>query len=156
MKPFQFRLEKLLRVRCELRDRLREELAMAIHAQRILEERLQQVESEIADQRSRRTETAQQRILQVERLIQSERYELVLTFQKQELHSQIQQVSDEMETRREALVEADREVKVLEKLREKQLAEHRLLEARDEQRQLDEMGTQRAIRVARALREDEY
>lgn len=128
---------------------------MAIHALRILEERLQQVETEIGEQRMRRNETAQQRDLQVEKLIQSERYELVLTFQKQELHNQIQQVSEEMETRRETLVEADREVKVLEKLREKQMAGHQLLVARDEQRQLDEMGTQRAIRAARALRDGE-
>ena len=155
MKPFEFRLEKVLKLRCDHRDRMREELAMAVHAIRILEERNQQIEAEISEQRVRRHETAQERELKVERLIQSERYELVLTIQQQEIQSQIQQVSEEMETRRGALIEADREVKVLEKLREKQQQAHQKLEARADQQQLDEIGIQRAIRMARAARESE-
>jgi flagellar export protein FliJ len=55
-------------------------------------------------------------------------------------------VGAEIERRREVLVEADRDVRVLEKLREKQTERHRYEENRREIRQLDEVAQLRATR----------
>ena len=52
----------------------------------------------------------------------------------------------EIERRRQALVEADREVRVLEKLRERQLEQHRREEELRETKRLDEVVTQQAFR----------
>jgi flagellar export protein FliJ len=48
-----------------------------------------------------------------------------------------------------ALIEADREVRVLEKLRERQLEQHRESESRREVRQIDEVA-QRSARQVRS------
>ena len=53
------------------------------------------------------------------------------------------QLNEEIERRRAALVEADREVRVLEKLRERKWSEHQTAELRHELRQLDEVAVQR-------------
>jgi flagellar FliJ protein len=73
-------------------------------------------------------------------LLASHRYELVLKTRAKQLAEQIVQVQGEVERRRQALVEADRQVRVLEKLRERRQAELALSEARLEQRQIDEQA----------------
>jgi flagellar FliJ protein len=73
-------------------------------------------------------------------LLASHRYELVLKSRAMQLAEQIVQVQGEVERRRLALVEADRQVRVLEKLRERRRVEHAAGEARLEQRQLDEQA----------------
>ena len=74
----------------------------------------------------------------VDLLIASHRYELVLKAQAQQLAGQIEQVRAEVARRRQILVEADRQVRVLDKLRERQQAAHNLREERREQKLLDE------------------
>jgi flagellar export protein FliJ len=54
-------------------------------------------------------------------------------------------VTAEVDRRRQSLVEADREVKVLEKLREQQLARHNTEQAKREIKQLDAVAIQLAI-----------
>ena len=56
-----------------------------------------------------------------------------------------QAVQTEIEQRRRAVVDANREVRVLETLREKQLDQHRRDENRREIRQLDETAGRRAV-----------
>ena len=76
-------------------------------------------------------------------LLQTHRYELLLTTQKVASEKQMIQVRAEVEKRRETLVEADRQVRVLEKLREKQLVAYQQLEFKQEVKQLDEVALQR-------------
>ena len=52
----------------------------------------------------------------------------------------------EIERRRQALVEADREVRVLEKLRQRQAEQHRRDEDLREVKRLDEVASQQAFR----------
>ncbi len=68
------------------------------------------------------------------------RYELLLRAQQQDLLQQQQVVDAELLRRHQALVEANREVRALELLREKQWARHRDEEARQEMKQLDEVA----------------
>src|SRR5438128_11425206 len=76
----------------------------------------------------------------VDALLQTHRYELVLTAQRRQLAAQIAQVEAESERRRQALVEADRQLRVLEKLRERQAAAHRKEAARRAVKQFDELA----------------
>ncbi len=64
--------------------------------------------------------------------------------QRSQLDGQRETLATEIEHRRLALVEANREVRVLEKLREKQVTRHRRDENRRETKVLDEVAGRRA------------
>jgi flagellar FliJ protein len=76
----------------------------------------------------------------VDSLLQTHRYELVLSTKRKQLATQIQQVQTEIERRRLVVVEADRQVRVLEKLRERQALHHRQETDRQEAKLYDEMA----------------
>jgi len=78
--------------------------------------------------------------IDVDGLLHARRYELLLRAQQQDLLQQQQVVDAEILRRQQALVEANREVRALELLREKQWARHRDEEARQEMKQLDEVA----------------
>jgi flagellar export protein FliJ len=64
----------------------------------------------------------------------------VLRSQLAAFEQQSSQVAEEVERRRQALLEADREYRVIEKLREKLRQRHRMETERREQRNLDEVA----------------
>ena len=91
--------------------------------------------------------------LDIDRLVEAQRYELVTRAQQGKVAEQRETVAAEIERRRQALVEADREVRVLEKLRER-LAEQRRREGEvREARRLDEVATQQTYRKMAGSRE---
>jgi flagellar FliJ protein len=102
------------------------------------EERLLQQQQASALQRGRQLKSPG--AADVDALLQTHRYELVLAAQRRQLVAQIAQVEAESERRRQVLVEADRQVRVLEKLREKQATAHRRQAERLEAKQLDEVA----------------
>lgn len=144
MAKFKFRLATLLRL-CEVaRDERRAQLARAYQADEIIEKDRTLVASERRElERQNRLASAPGR-LDVDRLLESRRYELVLQSQEQQLAQQHQAVRAEIERRRQALVDANRQVRVLETLHQKQLDHHRQEENRQEIKQLDEMAGRRA------------
>jgi flagellar FliJ protein len=73
-------------------------------------------------------------------LLHTHRYEVVLAAQGRQLAGQLAEVAAEVERRRLAVVEADRQVRVLEKLRERQAAQQRRHEERQQVKQLDELA----------------
>jgi flagellar protein FliJ len=79
-------------------------------------------------------------VADVDALLQAHRYEIVLAAQMRQLNDQIAQVVAESERRRQVLVEADRQVRVLEKLRDRQATTHRQEEQRLETKQFDELA----------------
>jgi flagellar FliJ protein len=137
---FHFRLETLLRLRIAERDQRRAELAKALRAEEMLRAEDRQVaeEQNILGQRSRKLKTPGS--ADVDSLLQTHRYELVLSTKRKQLATQIQQVQTETERRRLVVVEADRQVRVLEKLKERQAAAHRREIDRQEAKQFDEMA----------------
>ena len=70
--------------------------------------------------------------------------------QRQEILVQRETVQAEVQRRRQALAEANREVRVLENLREKQAEEHRREEDRGETKRLDEAALQQVLREVKA------
>ena len=140
MSSFRFRLETLLRLRLAEREQRRAELAKAIRAEEMLrtEERTRGLQQAEAAERSLQLKLPG--AADVDALLQTHRYEVVLTTQRRQLAAQIAQVEAELERRRQALVEADRQLRVLEKLRERQAAAYKQAAARQEVKQFDEMA----------------
>jgi flagellar FliJ protein len=146
MTSFRFRLDTLLRLRIADRDQRRADLAKALRAL----EMLRAEERAIAEQQAAAAENARQLkspgVADVDALLQTHRFELALATQRRTLASQISQVQAEADRRRQALVEADRQVRVLEKLRERQAAAHRRDAERLEIKQFDEAAAQGFVR----------
>jgi flagellar protein FliJ len=146
MTAFKFRLETLLRLRVAERDQRRNDLAKALRA----EEMLRAEDQALAQKQAATAEESRRLKLpgsaDVDALLQTHRFELALTTQRRTLASQIVQVQAEAERRRLALVEADRQVRVLEKLRERQAAAHRREAERLDVKQFDELAAQAFVR----------
>jgi flagellar FliJ protein len=137
---FHFRLETLLRLRIAERDQRRAELAKAIRAEDMLRGDLQAMQRQQSALADRGRQLKSPGAADVDALLQTHRYELVLLAHQRQLSSQLAQVEAETQRRRLILVEADQQVRVLEKLRERQLRAHRQQAARLEVKQLDEQA----------------
>ncbi|MFO0885790.1 MAG: flagellar export protein FliJ [Pirellulales bacterium] len=142
MQPFKFRLATLLRLRSNERDERRAELGKAYEAAAILKERQKEIEGEQADLRRQQGELIGPGQASVEKILHIQRYMLILRVNLTQLAQQQAQVEAEIERRRLVLVEADRQVRILEKLSEKKLSEYQAEELRQEIRDLDEQALQ--------------
>jgi flagellar protein FliJ len=140
MANFRFRLETLLKVRRDQRDVQRQQYAKALEAQKILADQITQIDQDIKDTHSIMRTNAAPGAIDVDRLLRIHRYELLLQAQRQQLEQQAERVAQEVERRRQALIHADREVRLLEKLREKQLEAFQREHDRREQKLLDEIA----------------
>lgn len=143
MARFQFRLQTLRRLREIHRDELRFRLATAYEAERILAEQQAQLTTEEEALIETRRAMAQQTPLNVNRLLSAQRYQLALEAQRRVLAEQAEKLAAEVELRRQAVVEADREVRVLDKLEERKRAQHAQAQQRAEMKRLDEVGANR-------------
>ncbi len=131
-------------MRGNLRDECRQQLVEAERAEDILIARISELNHELLALRDHAHTVSQPGRINVDKLLDAGRYEMLLKAERQVADEQRQAVAAEVEKRRQTLVEADREVKVLEKLREQQLARHRADESRRELKQLDAVGIQAA------------
>ena len=148
MAKFKFRLATLMRLRENTRDQRRAELAEAYRADNLLKERIGNLDAEMDALRNRQRATAKPGTVDVDLLVESQRYELALKTERAHFDQQRQTLSEEIDRRQERLIEANREVRVLEKLRETQLDRHRQEENRREGKVLDEAAGQKAVREA--------
>ena len=144
MPKFQFRLSTVLRVREAARDQCRLRLAES-----------QRADAELALQIVRLQET--QRRLQAEcrnqaspgeidarRLVEAHQYAETLREEENTLLEQRTLLAAEIARRRNALIDADREVQVLEKLQQRRQQEHRCEEDRNQAKLLDEVAARAA------------
>jgi len=141
MAKFKFRLATLQRLRESTRDERRAALAEAYQAQQILAERMQEKQEELAALRTSYSDASAPGRIEVERLMNAQRFELMVRGELQVMEDQSRLVEQEIERRRQALVEADRQVRVLEKLHDKQLERHRYEQLVREMKQLDEIAS---------------
>ena len=143
MAKFRFRLQTLRRLREVHRDELRVRLAEAYQAEQIIAQERAALETErtgLADLQRRLVDRG---ALDVNRVLAAQRYQLVLEAQSRVLAEQATKLEQEIERRREAVVDADRQVRVLDKLRERREREHRYAAERAESKRLDEVGANR-------------
>lgn len=146
MRRFRFRLATLLRLREATRDQRRVELAEAYRVDDLLQDGLDRLGQELSRLKAECRQAAGPGRVDVDRLVEAQRYEVTLKARQGQLTRQREAVAEEIERRRQALVEAKRDVHVLEKLREKQARRHQYEENRQEIKQLDETAVQRSAR----------
>lgn len=146
MSQFKFRLESLLKLRQADRQQQRVALAEVYRMDELLAQQLNLITLESKELRNRCLAIAAPGRIDVDRLIAVQRYGQVLRTKSRELAERKSQVTAEIEKRRLALVEADRQVRILEKLRDRQLAAHQTEQSRREVKTLDEVAHSRRPR----------
>ena len=145
MARFKFRMATLLKLREAARDERRTELAQAYRADDVLGKNLEQVRTELNALEDRCRKAAGPGTIDIDRLIEAQRYEIILKVQQRSLNEQRGRLAAEIERRRVALLAANREVRVLEKLREHQIEQHNQAENRLEIKRLDEVARLQAL-----------
>ena len=149
MASFQFRLEKVLTLREADRQQCRAELAEALQAERILESQDDEVNQELQIIRQSAQSAAGPGDINVSQLLDIHRYEMVLRTQLAEVVNRKELLIAEIGKRRERLVEADKQVRVLEKLRDRRLEAHLLKEQALETKIMDEIAQTQTQRIRR-------
>jgi flagellar FliJ protein len=140
MARFKFRLATLLKLREAVRDERRAELAQAYRADDVLNKLLEQTRTELNSLEDQCRKAAGPGTIDIDRLIEAQRYEIILKLQQRHLNEQRGRLAAEIERRRVALLAANREVRILEKLRERQLEQYQQAENRLDVKRLDEIA----------------
>lgn len=146
MAKFKYRLNPLLQLRESTRDERRAELAQAQRADDILHDRQVTVDQQRRDILESTRSSIKPGPVDLEHLVNCQRHDLMLETEEKVLLEQRQQVAQEIERRHSTLVEANRDVRILELLREKQLLRHQKEEQRQETNRLDEVAIHREYR----------
>ena len=129
-----------MRIREAERDEKQEQLAEAMQAEGILHDQVQQIAEEIAQLRDQSTNDLRPGSINPDIVMQTQRYELLLRNQMEQIEGKIMQVQAEVERRRDLLVEAEKQVKVLEKLRERRESEFKATQMQIANKQMDEIA----------------
>ena len=145
MAKYKFRLQTLLKIRESFRDEKRTELAKAYEAEAILKQQIEEIENEQQVLKQQTRQAAEPGKINVDTLLGTHRYELLLGAQRKVIEQRDEQIQTEIERRRRLLVDADQQVRILEKLREKQELRHEKEQQRLEIKQMDEVAGQRSI-----------
>jgi flagellar FliJ protein len=140
MAKYKFRLATLQKVREARRIQQRQALAEAFRAEEVLAESRAALTAEEVEIRALQRSASAGKYLDINRLLEAQRYELLLKARGQELAKQAMLLAAETERRRKLLVEADRDVRVLELLDERHRREHDRRKQRMEHRILDEVA----------------
>lgn len=142
MAAFHFRLASVLRLRQAFRDERRLELTEAESALSALDARLRQIERDLASVH-KHFEVGLPGHVNLDRLRDADRYTSLLVSERHSILQQRVDLADEVERRRLAVVDADTDVRALEKLREAGEALHREELAQSEAKALDEIASMR-------------
>ena len=143
MKPF--RLKTLLKLNEQARDQRQRMLSDAKQAIELLQNRIDQIESELADIKQQTSQLVQQQTINPDIWADQQRYRWVLQSQKSQMLAQRGQLEQEVERRENALMEADREVKKLEKMRDREFELERVRLNQLEQKELDDLAPWKAF-----------
>ena len=141
----RFQLATLLRLHESTRDECRAQLAESHRADQALIDRLTRLGMEQQRVQEECRKAAGPGDVDVSRLVETHRYILSLRTREEELRQQRQTLAVEIQRCRQALLKADQDVQVLEKLRDRRLERHRLEEERQQSKQIDEAALQAAV-----------
>ena len=142
---FHFRLQKLMNLRGLTRDQRRADLAQAYEAENLLQQQRDELLATCEQHRHAMRQASRPGEILVDHLLSTHRHELILRSELGVLDQQSQQVAEEIERRRQALLEAEKEYRVIEKLREKLKTRHRQEIEKQELRQMDEVALLRVV-----------
>ena len=141
MAKFHFRLATLRKLRETHRDQLRTKLAEAYQAEQLLEQQLQAVHAEVLSLQAAQRGAVQGAATNVNYLLETQRYLAILRAQESTMQDQTKLLAAEVERRRQAAVEADRQVRILDKLEERQQQAHQQKLQKAEIKELDEVAS---------------
>ncbi|HOJ77337.1 MAG TPA: flagellar export protein FliJ [Bacillota bacterium] len=145
MKKFKFKLETVLKVRTRLEDLRKRELRQA---ELRLEEALRQLkrrQAEIAETTAMYQENLQKQRLDLNLATYYHNYLNKLNQLLVEDYARIDRCNEDLAKARQNLIEATKEKKIVEKLKEKAYEEYKSAELKQETEFLDELGTTRFI-----------
>jgi flagellar protein FliJ len=137
-----FRLATLLRLRQLARDERRESLAEVQRADGELVRQLTELDVEQHGVQGECREAAAPGEVNVVRLVETHRYLVGLQACEDQLEAERESLAAEIDCRRQSLVKADQDVRVLEKLQDRRRQTRRLEEERQQAKQLDEAALQ--------------
>ena len=141
--PFTFRLDPLISIRDNVLKEKQALLAQAYEARQIKEEERVELQRNIEGNLQAAREMMQSGKIDVGFLLGVRRHEMFLLHQHSEVVQQIALIEEEIERRRNAVVEANKELKIIEKLKEKKHEKYLAEEKRKETIQMDEIAGRR-------------
>ena len=138
--PFTFRLDPLISIRDNVLKEKQAALAQAYEARRIKEDERVEVEQNIVGNLQSAREAMQSGKIDVNFLLGVRRHEMFLLVQLEEVRQQIVMIEEEIERRHQAVIEANKELKIIEKLKDKKREQYIAEENRKEIREMDEIA----------------
>ena len=141
---FTFRLNPLITLRDnELKER-QSELAKAFEARQILEKDQQAIDRQLEDGITTvRSLTQEGQTINVESLLSYRRQEMFLRAQQNDLLEKMKMIDEEIERRRVLVVAANKELKIVEKLKEKRYEKYLDEQNKTEMKIMDEIAGNR-------------
>lgn len=149
MAAFRFQLDSLRKLRTIVRDRMRVRLGEALQAEGVLEQRQQELHQELLELKQRQRQSVASTEPDVNILLDLQRYEAHVIGQIQNHVKQIKTVQDEVEKRRSQLAEAEKDVRILDKLEDRKRAEFQKEVLRQEALELSEVATMQYLQRTR-------
>lgn len=146
MRAFHFRLATLERLRRQIREHCQLDVAEAETAERRLFAEQSLVGQRLAELHAGMRSSGSPGHIDPQQLTAAGEFGNRLQAQLAQLNQKRAQLEDEIARRRDALVEADRELKTLEKLRERQHQQHELAARRADQKLLDDAAARQVER----------
>lgn len=141
MARYTFRFETLRHLRQARRDQLRSSLAEAVHAVDLLREEQARLAGEFAGMVESRRRALAGGAMDLALVLEAQRYEVALKAREATLARNAEMLNQEVERRRALVIDAEREVKTLDKLDERRREEHRAEAERLDARALDEAAS---------------
>lgn len=140
MTPMTSRLIPLLHVRQGERDQCRVELAEALHALDVVRQQLAELAREMGRAENVTRAATQPGVLNVDRLRNIHHYVRLLELRRQQLQQREAAMEQVVQGRRESLLDANQQVRTLEKLLDVESQKRDLATRRAAQRHLDEIA----------------
>ncbi|MGL4593231.1 MAG: flagellar export protein FliJ [Thermoguttaceae bacterium] len=137
---FRFQLDSLLSIRNSTLKEKQGALGKAYEARRIVEEKRFALAKDISDTLNSGREMIASGMISPDYLLGLRRHEAFLATQQQEVEQHLVLIDEEIERRLAAVVEANKELKMVEKLKEKRREKYVTEETRKEVVQMDEIA----------------
>lgn len=146
MKRFEFRLQRVQKLRERIRERRRQLHAEAVQYRQKVEDQIVSLEqARDAEKQILRTTLASSEVV-VDSIIRSRAYDGLLGNFRRHLDLQMDQVEQVVEVRRQELVHSERDVRILEKLEERMRDRYNETADRADQSDMDELARQSVSR----------
>jgi len=141
---FKFRLEPLIAIRDNALKECQAELAKAYHARSVIEEHIHEVDRQLTEGTATARSLMQPgQTVNVDYLLGIRRQEMFLLANRNVLLQNLQKIDEEIERRRAAVVDAKKELSIIEKLKEKRYEQYLDKERKEETKEMDAIAGNR-------------